>query len=367
MIDQNILVSLQEKIDHIPIQEISFQMDAGRPTREQQIETLLSQTSQQWSIETHKRVVAEFKGLGPLENLLDDEEITEIMVNGYNNIWFEKNGHLLPTTDQFCSERTYLNAIYKICEVSRAHLTVERPMAQGNFLGFRIQLIGPELTKTNPILCLRRHPKNPWTLEKLKSLDWANQQSIEIIRDWLRQHRNFLVVGPTGCGKTSVLNACLQELPEDDRVLIMEDTLELNIPNRVSQRLLTREDSQRILPDIELCDLLRQSLRLRPDRLVVGEIRGNEAKDLLLALSTGHAGSFGTLHASNPHQALIRLEMLIQLGAPHWSLQAIRRLIQLSLKGIIVVKRDDQGKRKLEGCYEIASLEESGFLVQKIC
>jgi len=367
MIEQKFLTELQEKIDRLPLDEISFQTETNLVSRDQQIEKILVESLVGFPHDGQQRVLAEFKGLGPLESLLADEDITEIIVNGFNNIWFEKNGQLLPTLDHFNSERTYLNAIYKICEKSRTHLTIERPMAQGNFEGFRIQLIGAELTKSGPLLSFRRHPRNPWTLEKLKSLKWTNENGIKTIRNWIFEHRNFLVVGPTGCGKTSVLNACLQELPEDDRVLIMEDTQELSVPNRVSQRLLTREDSQRILPDIELSDLLRQSLRLRPDRLVIGEIRGNEAKELLLALSTGHAGSFGTLHASSPHQALIRLEMLIQLGAPNWSLQAIRRLIQLSLKGIVLVKKDEQGQRRLEGCYEIASLEESGFLVQKIC
>lgn len=366
MIDLQVLQQIQDKIDLIPVEEISFQTDSSKVSRDQKIEKILTDVGQNFSEDLRKRICSEFQGLGPLEKLMEDEEITEIMVNAHNNIWFEKSGALLPYSDHFSSERNYLNCIFKICEESRSHLTVERPMAQGNYQGFRLQLIGPEITRSNPILSLRRHPKNPWTLAKLQSLGWATSTEVETIQNWLYSRRNFLVVGPTGCGKTSAINACLQELPEDERVLILEDTLELEIPNKVSQRMLTREDNQRILPDIDLSDLLRQALRLRPDRLVIGEIRGNEAKDLLLALSTGHAGSFGTLHASNPQQALIRLEMLIQLGAPHWNLTAIRRLIQLSLKGIIVVKRDDQGKRKLEGCYEIASLEESGFLIQKV-
>lgn len=366
MMNLEYLKNIQEKIDQIPVQDISFQSEHARIPRDQQIDGILMAATKELSPQDQTRVLAEFQGLGPVEKLIQDENVTEILINDFDNIWFEKDGHLLPLTDQFISERTFQNAVYKISEQSRSHLTIERPMAQGNYQGFRIQLIGTELTKTNPILALRRHPKNPWTLEKLKSVHWASEKDIETIRQWIQSRRNFLVVGPTGCGKTSALNACLQELPEDERVLILEDTLELNLPNRVSQRLLTREDAQRILPDIALSDLLRQSLRLRPDRLVIGEIRGNEARDLLLALSTGHAGSFGTLHAQSPHQALIRLEMLIQLGAPDWNLQAIRRLIQLSLKGILVVGRDDQGQRRLKGCYEIASLEESGFLIQKI-
>lgn len=366
MIEIDILKQIQEKIDTVPVEEISFQHSSRLVDRDQLIDQILAESSVRFSKDNQLRIQSEFKGLGPIDKLLDDTEVTEIIVNGYNNIWYEKFGQLLPLNDHFSSEQTFLNALHRISEVSHSHLTVERPMAQGHYKGFRLQLIGGELTKAGPSFCLRRHPKNPWTLQKLMDSQWANSEQVSLIQSWVRSRKNFLVVGATGCGKTSVLNSCLQELALDERTLVLEDTQELHLPNRVSQRLLTREDSQRILPDIDLSDLLKQALRLRPDRLVIGEIRGNEAKDLLLALSTGHAGSFGSLHASNPHQALIRLEMLIQLGAPHWSLGAIRRLILLSLKGIIVVKRDVDGKRKLEGCYEITSLEDSGFLIQKI-
>lgn len=365
MIDPQILKDIQARIDQVPVDEISFQHSSSLKSRDQIADQIIKDFSAGLSETTRNRIHDEFKGYGPLESLMRDEDVSEIIVNAYDNIWFEKSGQLLPWRDHFCSERTYINALHKISEASRSHLTIERPMAQGSFEGFRLQLIGAELTKTSATLCLRRHPKNPWTLTKLRDCGWASSKSIEILQDWIYARKNFLIIGPTGCGKTSVLNACLQEMREDERTLILEDTQELHLPNQVSQRLLTREDSQGILPDINLSDLLRQALRLRPDRLVIGEIRGNEAKDLLLALSTGHAGSFGTLHASSPHQALIRLEMLIQLGAPHWSLTAIRRLIQLSLKGILVVERDSEGKRKLEGGYEITSLEESGFLIQK--
>ena len=127
--------------------------------------------------------------------------------------------------------------------------------------------------------------------------------------------------------------------------------------------MLTRQQNPH-LPSIDLTELVRQSLRMRPDRLVVGEVRTGEAKDLILALSTGHRGSMGTLHASNPHQALIRLEMLVQLGAPHWSLQAIRKLIGLSLDGIVCVTKTKEGKRRLKSIHQITSVEETGILLE---
>jgi pilus assembly protein CpaF len=173
------------------------------------------------------------------------------------------------------------------------------------------------------------------------------------------------LIGPTGSGKTAVLNACLAEISKDERVVILEDTDELRCANPLSTKLLSRWDSQKILSEVTLSDLVRLSLRLRPDRLVMGEVRGPEAKDLLMALSTGHRGSLATLHAETAQQALLRLEMLIQLGAPQWSLQAVRQLIHLSLDVIVVLKMEGR-RRRLHGMWRLSSLETFGFTLEPI-
>jgi pilus assembly protein CpaF len=158
----------------------------------------------------------------------------------------------------------------------------------------------------------------------------------------------------------------LRELPQNERVVILEDTDELHVPNLSSTKMLTRLDPHNLLPPVDLSALLRHSLRLRPDRLVLGEVRGPEAKDLLLTLATGHSGSLGTLHATSAQEALIRLEMLVQLGAPQWAQATVRRLIQLSLHYVVVAQKKIEGARVLEGIYKITSLEEFGFLLEKI-
>ena len=182
----------------------------------------------------------------------------------------------------------------------------------------------------------------------------------------IQLQKNFLVIGSTGEGKTTVVNALLSETDSYERSLIIEDTQEIQLPNSLSIRLLTRDETQNGLCSVDQGQLVKRALRLRPDRLVMGEIRGNEAKDFIMALSTGHRGSFGTLHAKDPQQALLRLEMLIQMGAPHWKLSAIRRLLSLSLDLIIATKKDSSGQRKLEGIYRINSLEENGFLIERL-
>lgn len=317
--------------------------------------------------ERAERVRAEFQGLGPLETLIADPTITEIMINGPQHLWFERNGQLLRHQDRFASELSYRNFCHRLLDEARIVLTSEHPTGQGHFRQFRLHVIGGELTQSQIHFCLRRHPDNPWTFARLAENGWGSEVQRETLQSLVRSRLNFLVVGGTGSGKTSVLNACLQSLAEHDRSVIIEDTLELKVPNTASMRLLTREDPNGILKRIDQSELVKNALRLRPDRIVMGEIRGEEAKDFLMALSTGHPGSFGSLHASSAAQALIRLEMLIQIGAPHWSLGAIRRLIQMSLQAVVVIGRDGDGRRFLEGVYRLSSLEDNGILLEKNC
>lgn len=317
------------------------------------------------SSELASRLQDEYFSAGPLEKLFADVEITEIIVNGADSIWYEKGGHLQQFNDQFLSDLTYRNFVHRMCREAGIQPNLDCPFADGQWRNSRVHLIIPPASGTQAVITLRRHPQSPWTLDLLERAEWASAQTLNTIRSMVENRSNFLIVGGTGSGKTSLLNACLNELPTNERTLIIEDTSELQKPNHVSTKLLTRQDNNRVLRTIDQTELLRQALRMRPDRIVMGEIRGGEAKDLLMAFATGHTGCMGTLHADSARQALLRLEMLIQLGAPQWNIQAVRTLILLSLKAIIVVHRDRKGRRALEGIYKICSLEEIGFLLEK--
>ncbi len=316
--------------------------------------------------EMQKRISDEFLGLGPVATYFDDNQVTEIIVNGPQSIWAERRGHLEQLDDAFFNDLTYRNFIHRICKDADIQVNLEYPFADGKWREFRVNVCAPPATPKYSSLCFRRHPTNPWTLESLREQDWSSPQGMNHLKTLLSSHKNFIVVGCTGSGKTSVLNACLQSLPKNERVVLIEDTPELFLPNQVSTKLLTRHDPQSILPTVDQTQLVKQSLRMRPDRIVMGEIRGQEAKDLLMAFATGHSGCMGTLHADSAKQALIRLEMLIQMGAPQWNLHAVRSLILMSLHAIIVVKRSHEGRRVLEGIYQLSSLEEFGFLLEKI-
>ncbi len=316
-------------------------------------------------VHSQARMQAEYFGAGPLELLFNDVAITEIIVNGYNSIWYERKGRLFRHEDQFLSELNYRNFIARLSREASVQASLDCPFADGKWRDCRVHLIIPPASGHHAVVTLRRHPASPWTLAALEKGAWSEPRALEILRGLIREKKNFLVVGCTGSGKTSVLNACLGELPSTERTLIIEDTCELTVPNEVSSKLLTRHDPQAQLREIDQTILLKQALRMRPDRLVLGEIRGGEAKDLLMAFATGHSGCMGTLHADSARQALLRLEMLVQLGAPQWNLQAVRTLIWLSLQAIVVVKRDENGERRLEGIYRVASLEDVGFLIEK--
>jgi pilus assembly protein CpaF len=354
---------IQSEIQNLPMETIGFQNLESKQQSSVRISQLISNEGQDLDLQLQSRLQSEFEGFGPLSALLEDEQITEIIVNSLDQIWFEKDGFLEQLPDRFASDLTYQNCLDRICQEAKVQVSMERPFCDGKFRNFRLHLISSELSKSNSILTLRRQSQNPWTLNRLSEAGWSNDQGLQVIRNWLREKKSFLVVGETGSGKTSVLNSCLQELPANERVVALEDTAEVVIPNAASTRLLTRQDCHGLLPTVDLTELLRQSLRMRPDRLVIGEVRGAEAKDLLLALSTGHQGSLGTLHASSAHQAMLRLEMLVQLGAPHWSLQTIRRLMGLSINGIILVGRTAAGKRKLKAIHEISAVEDTGVLL----
>lgn len=363
---QNIYNSIQDCIQKTPFNEFLLSPEEAQNLRSRKTEQIIKDHLSSLPESMQQRLRDELDSWGPLSPLLIDESITEILVNGPSSIWIEKNGLLEKHPDVFFSDLSYRNCLDRISHESKAFVTMESPCADGTFKDFRLSLISSDLSQGTVHFSLRRHPKNPWTFDKMHEKGWCSEEELALLKKIILQKSNFMVVGPTGAGKTSVLNSFLNLLPENERAIIIEDTSEIVLPNKASMKLLTREDPQGVLPNIDQSQLVKRSLRLRPDRLVMGEIRGGEAKDFLMTLATGHSGSFGTLHAQDAGQALLRLEMLIQMGAPQWSLTAIRRLIHMSLNYIVVTGKDKNGNRKLKGVYRLCSLEEQGILIEPV-
>lgn len=331
-------------------------------TREKVIQKIINENS---SPANKHRILSEFSSYGPLDSLLKQVDINEIIINGKDHIFFERNGRILKWEDQFLSRITFHNIVEKIGTKARITVNLKKPFNEGKWGPFRVHILRPPIVKEDFHICLRRHPKTIWTLDQLEKLNWAPPEAIKIIRKFIQDKLNFLVVGSTSSGKTSVLNACLQECPENERIISIEDTDEIVLPNKSSVKLLSQKDPESSKDFIDQQNLVRQSLRLRPDRIVMGEVRGEEAKDLLFALSTGHRGSIGTLHAKDHKQALWKLETMAQMGAPQWQNSTIQKLILSSVEGLLILEKKEE-IRILKGIYKITALESSGFLFESL-
>ncbi|MCB0422923.1 MAG: CpaF family protein [Bdellovibrionales bacterium] len=312
-----------------------------------------------------QRLNDELLRYGPIEPLLEDEEITEIIINSPNDIFIERLGHFSRHEDTFLSLPTFMSFVQRLQFESKIQADLKNPFIDGKWKCFRMHLALPPLVPNYPHLTLRRQKSCGWSLQDLQKREWADEFAFTSIHNLIQQSKNILIIGTTGSGKTSFLSACLKELPEKCRVVAIEDTDEITLPNRLSTKLLTRRDPAGHLPEITQEALLKQSLRMRPERLIMGEVRGQEAKDLLLTLSTGHRGSLATLHASSRAEALKRLEVLVQMGAPQWSLDTIRFLI---FKGFDIIVTVDQiaGQRRLKEIAKISSLEREHFTFEVI-
>jgi pilus assembly protein CpaF len=363
---KEIFAEIELAIQAIQSNEFLLSAEDEKNLHAEKVNAILKRATADLKTPERERIYNEIFSWGPLNSLMAEEQITEIMVNGGHYICYEKGGRLHSFSDFFLSENSYRNFVDRLCHASNTFITREHPCGDGQFGEFRLSLVGDDVTQAGVSINLRRHPKSPWTFDKLVENKWCSPRQADYLRKMRSSKVNFLVVGSTGAGKTSVLNSFLSDMPTEERLVVIEDTPEIHLPNKASLRMVTRDDPQGILPPIDQGQLVKRSLRLRPDRIVMGEMRGAEAKDFLLALATGHDGSFGTLHAQNAAQALIRLEMLIQIGAPQWNLLSIRRLVQISLQYIVVTKKNSEGHRCLEGIYRLSSLEQNGFLLEPI-
>jgi pilus assembly protein CpaF len=311
-----------------------------------------------------KRVREEFSGWGPLAELKDQKDIFDIIIQGPNHIFYENSSGLHVHNDHFLSEQSFQSFLERLAQEAGLLINHKDPFGNGKAGPFRVHMILPPAAAT-PTITLRRHRMKSLSLQDLEDTGFMKPSERAWIQECIKQKKNFIVVGPTGSGKTTFLNSLISHISDSDRVVVIEDTDEILSESPRVCKLLSREVCPPSLTPYFMQDLLKQSLRMRPDRIVVGEVRGKEAKDLLQALSTGHCGSMGTLHAESAQQALLRLEMLIQMGAPQWSLHSIRQLIQLSLDYFIVLKGDRLEKGIREIC-QISSHEKFGLLLESI-
>jgi pilus assembly protein CpaF len=306
---------------------------------------LVDDAAHEWAV---RRIVAETTGLGALEALLADPDVTEIMVNAGTQVWAEREGRLWRHGELAPGEIDAI--IERILRPLGRRLDRVSPVVDARLPdGSRVCAAVPPIAADGACLSIRR-----FGARTLPIAAFAPPPVAAVIDEAVRSRCNILVSGPTSSGKTTLLNSLLAALQPGERVVTIEDTTELQLATANTVRLEARDATADGLGGLSLADLLRAALRLRPDRLVVGEVRGGEAVTLLGALSTGHDGSLATVHANGPLDALRRLESMVLQGSPSWPLTAVRDLLHASIDVIVHVVRGSDGRRAVAEVAEVA-------------
>jgi pilus assembly protein CpaF len=299
-------------------------------------------------VDVLRRVVDDIVGLGPLEDLLADDGVTDVLVNGPSEIWIERRGELVLTDVVFADERELVAVIERVITPLGLRLDRSSPIVDARLPdGSRLHAVIPPATPDGPIVAIRRFTEAVSDLAGLVSSGSVSESDADRLRTMVLERRNLLVSGGTGTGKTTLLNVLSGLIPLGQRTVIVEDASELRVVgHRV--RLEAQPPNAEGRGGVTLDQLVRAALRLRPDRIVVGEVRGPEALDLVAALNTGHAGSMSTIHANGPAEALLRLETLALSGSRRPAPDAVRRQIEAAVDTVVQLARIDGVRRVVE-------------------
>jgi len=314
-----------------------------------------------------REIQDEVLGLGPLEPFLQDPTISDILVNSYRQVYVERFGILEITDARFKDDVHLRKIIDKIVSTVGRRIDESSPMVDARLPdGSRVNAIIPPLALDGPMLSIRRFAKEPLELEDLINLETLTPEIGEILQGIIKARLNVLISGGTGSGKTTLLNVLSRFIPEKERIITIEDTAELQLKQEHAVRLETRPPNIEGKGEVTQRDLVRNSLRMRPDRIIVGEVRGQEAFDMLQAMNTGHEGSLTTVHANSPRDALMRLETMVAMTGLEIPSGFLRRYISSALDVIIHLSRLSDGSRKIISFQEITGMEGSIITLQEI-
>ena len=306
-------------------------------------------------------------GYGPLERLLADDSITEIMVNGPDEIWIERQGRLYDTTVRFNDESQLRRIITKMVAQVGRRVDESSPMVDARLPdGSRVNVIIPPLSLSGPLLTIRKFSQKRLMLDDLVRLGTLSEQALEFLTSCVKAELNLLISGGTGSGKTTLLNALSSAVPNSDRVVTIEDAAELQLSQDHVLRLEARPKNLDGEGEIPIRELVRNSLRMRPDRIIVGEVRGAEALDMLQAMNTGHEGSLTTVHANSPRDALSRIETMVLMAGIDLPMRAIRQQISSALDLVIHLERLDDGSRRVTHVTEVQRMESDVITLQDL-
>jgi pilus assembly protein CpaF len=303
-------------------------------------------------------VVNDILGLGPLEHLLYDPTIADILVNGYNSIYIERFGMLEKTPITFKDDSHLLKIIDRIVTQVGRRIDESSPLVDARLKdGSRVNAIIPPLAIDGPSLSIRRFTQDKIQLQDMVTIGSVSQSMADVLANIVKVRLNILISGGTGSGKTTMLNAMSNNIPKKERIVTIEDSAELQLKMDNLVRLETRPPNIEGKGEVNQRDLVRNSLRMRPDRIVIGEVRGQEAFDMLQAMNTGHDGSLTTIHANSPRDALSRVENMVTMAGFDLPVKTIRSQIASAINVVVQLERMEDGKRRVVSVSEINSME----------
>jgi pilus assembly protein CpaF len=306
-------------------------------------------------------------GHGPLERLLNDDSITEIMVNGPYDIWIERAGRLFETNVRFTDESHLRRIINKIVAQVGRRIDETSPLVDARLPdGSRVNAIIPPLSLSGALVTIRKFSRKRLDLMDLVGLGTLTAETVDFLQRCTRAELNVLVSGGTGTGKTTLLNAMSTAIPDKDRIVTIEDAAELRLNQRHVLRLEARPKNLAGEGEIPIRTLVRNALRMRPDRIIVGEVRGPEALDMLQAMNTGHDGSLSTIHANTPRDGLSRIETMVLMAGYDLPVRAIRSQISSALELIVHLERMQDGSRKITSITEVQRMESDVITLQEL-
>lgn len=314
-----------------------------------------------------REVQDEVLGLGPLEPLLADNTVSDILVNTYKQIYVERHGVLERTAVRFQNDEHLLRIIDKIASSVGRRIDESSPMVDARLAdGSRVNAVIPPLAVDGPILSIRKFSVDPYTSKDLINFRSVTPGMIDFLKSAVKARINILVTGGTGSGKTTLLNVLSGFIPDNERILTIEDSAELQLQQPHVVRLETRPPNIEGKGEVVQRDLVKNALRMRPDRIVVGEVRGGEALDMLQAMNTGHDGSISTIHANSPRDALTRLEHMVGMSGVPIPPLVVRQQIAAALNLVVSTERLADGRRIVSSVQEITGMEESVVNMQEV-
>jgi pilus assembly protein CpaF len=346
----------EEQMQSLVLAEIGALMDARESALSPQERQLLVQD-----------IARDIMGLGPIEQFLNDPGVSEVMVNGSDNIYVERGGVVERTDVRFISEDHLRRVIERIVSSVGRRIDESSPMVDARLAdGSRVNVIVPPLSLDGSILTIRKFAKDPFTVHDLIAMGTFTDQVASLLAASVEGGMNILVSGGTGTGKTTMLNVLSSFVPPQDRVVTIEDAVELQLHQDHVIRLEARPANSEGNGQITIRDLVRNSLRMRPDRIIIGEVRGAEALDMLQAMNTGHDGSLSTVHANAPRDALSRLETMVLMAGYDLPTRAIREQISSALNLIVQIERARDGSRRVSHLTEVVGMEGEIITLQDI-